>query len=181
VRGELTTIAVGALFCAPAAAETRNWVPTDAAVAARLVDVGTWEFVATRRGPDGKTECQESWAFNADGTGLIVSGRQRVANKWWVKRDAGIGQWVFITDTATSEGPDCLGRPVEKAEFSDGRGHAGFQLLFYGDGAGALVCFEGRDVVRADGSRFNALDPEDCWGRIVPAAGTDEGDEGDDE
>jgi hypothetical protein len=158
------------LMSAPAVAETRNWVQTEEAVAAHLVAVGTWDFSATKRGPDGKSECLESWTFNPDGTGFIVSGSQRVNNKWWVKRDIGFGQWVFITDIATTAGPDCMGRAVERSEFPDGRGHPGFQLLFYGDGAGALVCREGKEVTRADGSTFNALDPEDCWGRIVPAA-----------
>jgi hypothetical protein len=170
VHGVLTALAASTLMIMPAASETRNWVPAEEHVAARLIAVGVWDFAATKRGPDGKSECLESWTFNADGTGLIVSGKQRVANKWWVKRDIGVGQWVFITDLETTAGPDCLGRAVEKSEFPEGRGHPGFQLLFYGDGAGALVCREGKDVVRPDGSTFNVLEPEDCWGRIVPAA-----------
>lgn len=168
--GVLTVLAASTLISAPASSETRNWVPTEEAFAARLVAVGTWDFAAIKRGPDGKSECTETWSFYADGTGLIISGNQRVTNKWWIKRDIGFGQWVFITDLATTEGPDCMGRAVEKSEFPDGRGHSGFQLLFYGDGAGALVCREGNDVVRPDGSTFNALEPGDCWGRIVPAA-----------
>ncbi|MGH6787271.1 MAG: hypothetical protein ACREBO_10600 [Novosphingobium sp.] len=170
MRRGLTALAAGALICAPASAATREWVQTEEAVAARLIAVGTWDFSAARRGPDGKPECHESWTFNADGTGRIVSGKQRVTNRWWVKRDVGIGQFLFITDLATTEGPDCMGRAVEKSEYPDGRGHPGFQLLFYGDGEGALVCLEGKTAFRPDGSWFPALEPDDCWGRIVPAS-----------
>jgi hypothetical protein len=169
LRRLLGALAASALICAPAAAETRDWVPNEAAVAARLAQVGTWEFTATKRGPDGQPECRESWTFRADNTGLIVSGKQQVSIKWWVRRDAGIGQWLFITDVSTTAGPDCLGKAIEASEFPDGRGQPGVQLLFYADGESALLCSEGNEVTRPDGSTYNALDPADCWGRIVPA------------
>lgn len=167
LRG-LAALVAGALISAPATGEPHRWVQTEDAVAARLAEVGTWEFSATKRGPDGKPECRESWTFNADGTGLIQSGKQQVTTRWWVKRDVGIGQFVFITNLTTTEGPDCMGRAVDKSAYP--YGNSGFELLFYGDGAGALICIEGQVVVRPDGSRFTTLEPEDCWGRIVPAA-----------
>lgn len=167
MRRWLAVLAASALVHAPIAAETRDWVAPSEAVAARLVAVGTWEFSASRRGPDHRPECYESWTFNADGTGLIVSGNQRITTRWSVDRYAGIGQFVFITSVTTTEGPDCLGRAVDVNSYP--KGHTGFELLFYADGEGALVCFEGMDIVRRDGSRVAGRHPEDCWGRIVPA------------
>ncbi len=171
MRGGLAVVAAGVLVCAPAAAEPRAWVPAKDAVAARLVAVGTWEFSASRRGPDGKPECYESWTFNADGTGRIISGKQRIDTRWTIDRYEGLGQFVFITSVVSTEGPDCLGRAVDVSSYP--KGHTGFELLFFADGAGALVCFEGMDITRTDESRVAGRHPEDCWGRIVPAAAKD--------
>jgi hypothetical protein len=164
----LAALVAGALICAPAAAETGERAKAEEALKARLVAVGTWEFSATKRGSNGQPECFESWTFNADGTGLIVSGKQRVTMRWLVAHHAGIGQFVFLANVSTTDGPDCMGRAVDKGQYP--LGQPGFELLFYGAGAGALVCMEAREIRRPDGSRFKALEPEDCWGRIVPAA-----------
>lgn len=172
MRRGLTVLAAGALICAPAATpaatEAREPIQSGDAIAARLIEVGAWEFSATRRGPDGQPECTESWTFNADGSGLIVSGKQRVTTIWMVSQPTDVGQFVFINNQTTTEGPDCMGHAIDKSLYP--LGQSGFQLLFYGDGRSALVCSEGKQVVRPDGSSFTALEPEDCWGRIVPAA-----------
>lgn len=135
---------------------------------ARLIEVGTWQFSATKRGPDGKPECYESWTFNADGTGLIVSGEQRVTTRWETEQLANIGPFVFMTDEASTPGPDCMGRDVDLSRFP--RKGAPFQLIFFANGSWAKVCGPGTLVRQADGTTIPMLDAEDCWGQIEPEA-----------
>lgn len=172
MRRRLAAVLVGALGCAPVSAQAQDWAQdwaqTYAAMQAQLVEVGTWDFSATRRGADGATECAERWTFNADGTGLIVSGEQRVSIRWYASRYEGVGQFLYMPAEASTAGPDCMGRDIDTSAYPTTS--IGHQVLFYGDGTGALICFEGREIVREDGSRANLLEPEDCWGRIVPAA-----------
>ena len=165
MRGGLTVLA-GALLCAPVAAETERWEQTEESMPARLVEVGTWQFSASKRGPDGKPECYESWTFNADGTGLIVSGKQRVTTRWATEKRENIGQFVLITNETTTDGPDCMGRAVDKSEYP--YKSAGFQLIFFDNGAHARVCGAGRLVRMPDGTISTLLDAGDCWGDIAP-------------
>lgn len=165
MRTVLTGLLAGGLLCAPATAGAQEWAQSYDAMQARLVEVGTWEFQATRRGPDGQPECVESWTFNADGSGLIVSGEQHVTFRWHTSRHEGIGQLLFMPRVSSTEGPDCMGREVDTSDYP--RTSWGYQLLFYDDGMGALICVEGQEFTRPDGSRFRRLEPEDCWGRIV--------------
>lgn len=102
MRAGLTGLVAGALACAPAAAEPPAWMLPNDAIPARLVAVGTWDFAATRRGPDGRPECTERWTFNADGSGLIVSGEQRSEIIWKAIRDESIGQFIYIASAATN-------------------------------------------------------------------------------
>ena len=132
---------------------------------ARLIEVGAWEFSATRRGPDGKPECYESWTFNADGTGLIVSGAQRVTTRWETDTLDDLGQFVFVTNEATTEGPDCMGRAVDTSEYP--YKSAPFQLIFFEDGTRASVCNVGKLIKLPDGSTSTLLTGDDCWGQLA--------------
>ena len=165
-RGMLGLVAAGALVCAPAAAQSEPWVQTEESMPARLIEIGTWQFSATRRGADGKPECYESWTFNADGTGLIVSGEQRVTTRWETETLETLGQLVFVTNETTTDGPDCMGRPVDKGEYPYKA--PPFQLIFFGGGAQASVCGVGKLVRLPDGTKTTLLDAEDCWGQITP-------------
>lgn len=159
-------VAAGALAGAPAAAQTKRWVQTEETMPARLIEVGTWQFSATKRGPDGKPECYESWTFNADGTGLIVSGEQRVTTRWEAETLETFGQLIFVTNETTTDGPDCMGRPVDASEYPYKT--SPFQLIFFGGGAQAQVCGVGKMIRHPDGTEARLLDAEDCWGMIVP-------------
>ena len=165
-RGGLVLVAAGALVCAPAAAQSQTWVQTEETMPARLIQVGTWQFSATRRGADGNPECSESWTFNADGTGLIVSGEQRVTTRWETETLETFGQLVFVTNETTTDGPDCMGRPVNKNEYPYKT--PPFQLIFFGGGMQASVCGVGKLAQLPDGTKTTLLDAEDCWGEIIP-------------
>lgn len=167
MRHLTSALAAAALLAAPTAAKSPAWMARDGAIAKRLVAVGTWEFSATRTGPDGNPECYETWTFKADGTGVIVSGDQRVTTEWLVETSQDRGQLLFITNTATSGSPDCMGNEIDESTYP--RPSSPAQLLFYGNGEGALVCSETPYTRYADGSERQFLSPEDCWGRIAPA------------
>lgn len=168
MRAILAALSAGALLAAPpASAESPPWMAPDSAVTARLVDVGTWTFTSTQLGPDHLPECTETWTFNADGTGAIVSGQQRGTIKWFAKRDEPIGLFIYFAGVTTNEQPDCLGATISQSEFE--QGDPGFQLLFHGTGEAALVCAEGAVNRRVEWAEYPMLQPEDCWGRIVPA------------
>ena len=167
VRDVLAFAAASALACAPAAAQQCDWAPGPEAVAARLSAVGTWDFSSTKHNQSGRPVCREIWTFNADGTGQIVSGKQRTTMRWSIIRYAGIGQYLFFDQQHATSDPDCLGNVADPAK--DGEGSIGMELLFFADGEGALICFGGNDGRRDDDSRYPSLDPELCWGQIVPA------------
>ena len=160
-------LAAGALVAAPASAEAPPWMAPDSAVTARLVEVGTWTFTSTRLGPDYLPECTETWTFNADGTGAIVSGKQHGTIKWFAKRYEPVGLFIYFAGVTTNGKPDCLGIVASQAEYEEG--FPAFQLLFHGTGEAALVCGEGSINRRVEGAEYPMLQPEDCWGRIVPA------------
>ncbi len=166
MHGGLMLVVAGALVCAPAAAQSEPWKQTEESMPARLIEVGTWQFSATRRGADGKPECYESWTFNADGTGLIVSGEQRVTTRWETETLETLGQLVFVTNETTTDGPDCMGRPVDKSEYPYKA--RPFQLIFFGGGTEARVCGVGKLAQLPDGTQTTLLDAEDCWGQINP-------------
>ncbi len=162
----MAVLAAGTLVSAPAAAETERWVQTEETMPARLIEVGTWEFSATKRGPDGRPECYESWTFNADGSGLIVSGKQRVTTSWKADRFQDLGQFLFVTNETTTDGPDCMGRAVDTSEYP--YKSSGFQLIFFENGMRAKVCDGGKLMTLPDGTTTTMLDADDCWGEIAP-------------
>lgn len=153
----------------PVQAEDGRWIQVPETVPPRLIEVGTWQFAATRKGPDGKPECFESWTFNDDGTGLIVSGKQEIATRWEYKPFEDMGHFLFFEDLTSTEGPDCMGRAVDTSRFP--RKAAGFQLIFMDQGKRAMVCDGGTIMTHADGTRSHLLDAEDCWGTIEAVAG----------
>ena len=163
----LTAAALAGVPLAAAAQEAERWVQTAQTMPVRLVEIGTWQFAATRLGPDGKPECYESWTFNADGTGQIVSGRQRVTTRWRTEDRVNVGHFVLISNTATTAGPDCLGGAIDQDEYPNDS--PPFQLIFFDNGMRAMVCSAGRPVEEADGSTTMLLDRSACWGEIVPA------------
>jgi hypothetical protein len=153
----------------PAHAEEERWAQTPETVPPRLVEVGTWQFAATKRGPDGKPECFESWTFNGDGTGEIVSGEQRVVTRWEYKPFEDMGHFVFIDNLSSTGSPDCMGRTIDSSRYP--RKSAGFQLIFMEQGQRAMVCDGGQVINEADGSRSFLLGAEDCWGTIEAISG----------
>lgn len=167
MRGMLAALAAGALIGPPAMGQAPPWMPSDSAVTARLVEVGTWTFTSTRLGPDHLPQCTETWTFNADGTGTIISGKQHGTITWFAKRDEPIGLFIYTVGVTTNGEADCLGTAVSQSEFA--QGSSGFQLLFHGTGEAALVCGEGSINRRVERAEYPVLQPEDCWGRIVPA------------
>ncbi|AOL93415.1 hypothetical protein [Porphyrobacter sp. LM 6] len=162
----LAMVTAGALMGAPAVAEPPAWEQTEETMPARLIEVGTWQFSATRLGPDGKPECYESWTFNADNTGLVVSGQQRVTTSWETETLKNLGQFVFVTNESTTDGPDCMGRAVDKNEYPYKT--AAFQVIFFDGGARAMICTAGTQLKLPDGTISTLLDAEDCWGELVP-------------
>ncbi len=167
MRAAIATLAAaGVLTGTSAAAQEQRWVQTEESMPARLIEVGTWQFAATKRGADGKPECTESWTFNADGTGSKISGQQRITTKWAARNVDDIGQFVFITNLTTNDGPDCMGRVANPGRYP--YESAGFQLIFFGGGASASVCTAGKQVRTPDGGLSWLLDADDCWGTITP-------------
>jgi hypothetical protein len=168
MRQAITALVAAALLSAPAAAEQQRWVQTLETMHARLIEVGTWQFSATKLGPDGKPECYESWTFNADGTGLIVSGEQRVTTRWETEELKDLGYYVFIASETSTPGPDCMGRAVDLSRYP--RKASGYQLFFFDNGTFALVCTAGKVIRLPDGTTSSLLDADDCWGDLKPLA-----------
>jgi hypothetical protein len=166
MRQALTALAAAALLATPAAAEQARWAQTLESMHARLIEVGTWQFSATKLGPDGKPECRESWTFNADGTGLIVSGEQRVTTRWETEELKDLGYFVFVAFEASTPGPDCMGRAVDLSRYP--RKASGYQLIFFDAGTRARVCTAGKVVRLPDGTTSRMLDADDCWGDLAP-------------
>jgi hypothetical protein len=166
MRQALTALAAAALLSAPTAAEPQRWMQTLESMHARLIEVGTWQFSATKLGPDGKPECHESWTFNADGTGLIVSGEQRVTTRWETEELKDLGYYVFIASETSTPGPDCMGRAVDLSRYP--RKASGYQLIFFDAGTRARVCTAGKVVRLPDGTTSRMLDADDCWGDLKP-------------
>lgn len=164
-----TSIAAFALIALalPASAQPKDLSPES--MAKHLATVGTWEFEARRKGPDGKSECIETWYFAADGGGWTQSGEQRVTFEWRTAKGDGSDRWLYRTSKTSTSGRDCLGRPSDPSAYP--RPESGFVVMFLNSGS-AYTCQPAAYIKGPDGKpteqRF--LRDEDCWGSLKPAS-----------
>jgi len=168
MRSALTTwLVAGVLVCSPAAA-AQDDKDLAADSAERLVKSGSWRMSATKKGADGKPECTEVWHFNADGTGRVESGEERIDNTWRTERKEG-DTWLFTRSMASNGAPDCLGRTRDPASFP--RNPSGVLLIFF-NGGDAILC-QPTYSKNPDGSLTptHIFSEENCWGRLAPLAG----------
>lgn len=176
-RGVAVAIASMALALTATAgqADQTHWTVTPEGYAKHLSDVGAWEFSALKKDADGKPECVETWTFNKDGGGSVVSGEQRLEILWRYVKDDELGMLLRIDYQSSTAGKDCLGREVDPSKYPkpDLRG---IELLFYGDGDRATVCNAPMVVVDekgefrkgADGKVITLQSLENCWGSLNP-------------
>jgi hypothetical protein len=133
--------------------------------AERLVASGSWRMSATQKGPDGKPECTEVWHFNADGTGRVESGEERIENTWRTERKEG-DTWLYTRSIASNGAPDCMGKTRDPASFP--RNPSGVLLIFFNNGD-AILCqptySRGPDGTLTPTHMFSE---ENCWGRLAP-------------
>ncbi len=136
------------------------------AMAAHLAEVGSWKFAARKKGPDGKSECTEVWHFDADGTGWVQSGQQRVTLSWRTEKDSSDDRWLRLTSLASTAGADCMGRPSDPAAYPEEE--YGFVVIFKNAGD-ALTC-RPASYLMVDGALTDEriLRDEDCWGWLDP-------------
>lgn len=137
--------------------------------AARLVTSGSWRMSATKKGPDGQPECTEVWHFNADGTGRVESGEERIDNTWRIERNED-GTWLYTRSMTSNGAPDCLGMRRDPASFP--RNPSGVLLIFFNNGD-AILC-QPTYYQNPDGSLTptRMFSEENCWGRLTPLSGT---------
>lgn len=164
MRGRVAIMVAGALVCAPAIAaqESRDLA---AESAERLVKFGSWRMSATTKGPDGKPECTEIWHFNADGTGRVESGEERIEKTWRTERNEG-DTWLYTRSISSNGAPDCMGSRSDPASFP--REGLGVLLIFF-NGGDAILC-QPTYAENPDGSLTptHILSEENCWGRLAP-------------
>jgi hypothetical protein len=167
MRFGLTTLAAGVLIGTSAVA-AQDDKDRAADSAEQLVKSGSWRMSATKKGPDGKPECTEVWHFNADGTGRVESGEERIEKTWRTERKEG-DTWLFTRSMASNGAPDCLGRSRDPASFP--REPYGVQLIFFNNGD-AILC-QPTYTRNPDGSLTptHMLSEENCWGRLAPLSG----------
>ena len=158
-------------------ADDTHWTATPEGYAAHLSDVGAWEFSALKNGPDGKPECYETWTFNADGTGSVLSGEQRIGLSWWYAKDDLVGMVLRIKYNSSTAGKDCLGREIDPGAYPK-KDRGGLELLFFNEGKRATVCNAPRVLVDEkgefrkgpDGKPITLQSMDNCWGSLRPAS-----------
>ena len=165
MRFGLTTLAAAGVLMGAPAVSAQDDKDLAADSAARLVKSGTWRMDATKKGPDGKPECTEVWHFNADGTGRVESGEERIENTWRTERKDG-DTWLFTRSMASNGAPDCLGKRRDPASFP--RNPSGVLLIFF-NGGDAILC-QPTYSKNPDGSLTptHIFSDENCWGRLAP-------------
>lgn len=136
--------------------------------AERLVTSGSWRMSATKTGPDGKPECTEVWHFDADGTGRVESGEERVDRIWRTGADED-GTWLYTRSMKSNGAPDCMGKVRFPASFP--RQESGSLLIFFNNGY-AILC-QPTYSQGPDGSltATHMFSEENCWGRLTPLSG----------
>lgn len=171
MRGVLASLAACALIGAPAMSETREWKPSEKALAKRLTKVGTWEFAALATNADGQPECRETWFFKRGGTGWVQSGEERATNRWRILStvDMQTDRLLYITALTTTGAPDCMGNIAGPGSYP--HEERGFYVRFTADNT-ALICGLAEFQHSFDRKKKAPLASgrEDCWGRITPAA-----------
>lgn len=169
MRFRLTALAAAGVLigtsAAPAFAKPDDLTPE--AMARHLAEVGSWRFAARATGPDGKSVCTEVWRFDADGTGTVESGEERVTTRWRTALGDQTDRWLYTTSLSTNGKPDCTGESSDPASFP--RKESGFVVMFFNSG-GAMTCRPARYIQNADGTPGNErmLMDEDCWGTLNP-------------
>jgi len=168
MRFGLTTLAAAGVLIGTSAVAAQDDKDLAADSAERLVKSGTWRMSATATGPDGKPECTEVWHFNADGTGRVESGEERIDNTWRTERKED-GTWLFTRSMASNGAPDCMGKTRDPASFP--RKPYGVLLIFFNNGD-AILC-QPTYSKNPDGSLTptHIFSEENCWGRLAPLAG----------
>jgi hypothetical protein len=165
MRFGLTTLAAAGVLIGTSAATAQDDRDSAAEYAERLAQAGSWRMSATAKGPDGKPECTEIWHFNADGTGRVESGEERIDNTWRTEVKEG-DSWLFTRSMASNGASDCLGRSSDPADFP--RNPSGVLLIFFNNGD-AILC-QPTYTREPDGSLTptRMFSEENCWGRLAP-------------
>lgn len=166
--GVMALAAAGVLIgtsAAPAFAKPDDL--TAEAMARHLAEVGSWNFAARKKGPDGRPECTETWHFDADGSGWVQSGEQRVTLSWRTEKDSSDDRWLRLTPLASTAGADCMGKPANPAAYPEPE--YGFVVMFKNAGD-ALTC-RPASYIMVDGvvTDDRILRDEDCLGWLDPA------------
>lgn len=167
-RGVAILAAAGALVSAPAApalAQTADL--TAKTTAARLVEVGSWQFATRARRSDGAPLCAEVWRFAADGSGTVESGAERLTKRWRTAPARGGTPLLLWQSLTTNGAPDCTGATSDPADFPGPE--RGFAVLFFNNGS-AYLCDAPATAFNPDNTLSDArvVRDEDCWGRLDP-------------
>ena len=165
MRAAIATLAAAGVLLSASAVSAQDDKEWAADSAERLVTSGSWRMSATKMGPDGKPECTEVWHFDADGTGRVESGEERIDNTWRTERKEG-DTWLYTRSTASNGAPDCMGKTRDPASFP--RNPYGVLLIFFNNGD-AILCqptySRGPDGTLTPTHMFSE---ENCWGRLAP-------------
>lgn len=133
----------------------------------RIAAAGTYAFSAREKDENGRTVCEETWIFRADGTYTIKSGEQQVEGTWLVEVDEEDLRYLWLTPLASTAGPDCQGKVTDTGTYP--REEYGMTLLFWNDGSG-LTCTEPGRMVGPDGKATRWWGEDTCWGNIRPVS-----------
>ncbi len=148
---------------APTLAQPADLTPE--ALAAHLAEVGSWRFETSAKDRKGKPVCTEVWRFNADGTAVVESGKERVTNRWRTELSADGDRWIYTTSLATNGEHDCGSSKSDPSSFP--REESGFVLMFFNSGI-ALTCEPPATVKGPDGKPVRFVSDESCWGSLTP-------------
>ena len=141
---------------------------TPKATADHLAEIGVWKFAATKKGPDGKPECVETWTFSGDGSGWVQSGEERTTFSWFVEAGDSTDRIVWRKSLTTNGAPDCMGKKSDPAKYPKSN-ETGFVIMFFNSGH-ALTCRPAAYVMRnGELTEQRILRDEDCWGSLTPA------------
>jgi hypothetical protein len=165
MRLGLMTLAAAGVLIGTSAVAAQDDKDVAAEYAQRLAQAGSWRMSATAKGPDGKPECTEVWHFNADGTGRVESGEERIDKTWRTEVKEG-DTWLYTRSMASNGAPDCMGSKSDPASYP--RKPSGVLLIFFNNGD-AILCqptySRGPDGTLTPTHMFSE---DNCWGRLAP-------------